>query len=245
MPGKEVVVQPVTADVAALDLELTEFLEGVITESKEEVAANKREAEAEAEAAEAKAAAEAEAAEAKAAAEAAATAAVVAAESEGAGAEEKKVLAAGRGGGGAKDNKPAWALSVVEAAKAEAEEEAELLSFAENLDYDAYIAGCDDEDLQEAWRLMKEAEAAESSSGAGEEGAGGGDEAWQAKFVRAMNNLTAVDLRHQKAGGGGGPGSNASQVSVAESAAEKALDRLKVGAPRSHDLGQVSSTSRT
>ena len=88
------------------------------------------------------------------------------------------------------------------------------------------------EKLQEAWRLMKEAEAAESSSGGGDEGGagggGGGDEAWQAKFVRAMNNLTAVDLRHQKGAGAGGPGSNASQVSVAESAAEKALDRLKV-----------------
>ena len=150
VPGKEVVVQPVTADVAALDMELTQFLEGVITESKEEVAANKREAEAEAKAA--KAAAEAAEAEAKeAAAEAAEVAEVAeaAAEGEGRAGEEKKVVAAGRGGGGgAKENKPAWALSVEEAAEAEAEEEAELLSFAENLDYDAYIAGCDDEDLQ-------------------------------------------------------------------------------------------------
>ena len=80
-----------------------------------------------------------------------------------------------------------------------------------------------------------QAEAAEASGCAG-----GEEEVWKAKFVRAMNNLTAVDLRHGKQGGARGPGSHASQVSVAESAAEKALGRLQVRAPASRELVGVS-----
>ena len=135
-------MQPVTEDVAALDAELTDFLEGVISESKEEVAGDRREKQREAAAAAAAAEVEAEAA--------------VPAEVEGTGEEKaKKAQLTGRGGAKEKE-KPAWSLSVEEAAEAEAEEEAELLRFAESLDYDAYIAECDDEDLKEAWRLMKE-----------------------------------------------------------------------------------------
>eukprot|EP00976_Prorocentrum_cordatum_P087420 1186899-Prorocentrum_minimum.AAC.2 len=60
------------------------------------------------------------------------------------------------------------------------------------------------------------------------------DEAWKAQFVRAMNNLAARDIQHNKvsasakrgARGGRGPGSAMSSRSVAESAADRAKARI-------------------
>jgi len=124
-----------------------------------------------------------------------------------------------------KGSKPAWALSEEAAADIELAEEEDLLSFVDNLDYDTYIKECDDRDLKEAWRLMQEAEA-EEARGVDLKSK---DEAWKAQFVRAMNNLAARDIQHGKGRGarvGRGPGSAASQRSVAESAAERAKVRI-------------------
>ncbi|KAK3287513.1 hypothetical protein CYMTET_4980 [Cymbomonas tetramitiformis] len=95
-----------------------------------------------------------------------------------------------------KDKLPAWALTEEDAEKKEEEEEAELLSFVDDLDYDQYIEGCDDADLKEALRLMAEAEAeAPSLEDAMQE------EKWKSNFAIAMNHLANKDAVGMAGGG--------------------------------------------
>jgi hypothetical protein len=66
------------------------------------------------------------------------------------------------------------------------------------------------------------------------------DAVWKAQFVRAMNNLAARDIQHEKARGRGVKGHAGSQgssraTSVAESAADRA--RARIGEMRSEKGG--------
>ena len=56
-------------------------------------------------------------------------------------------------GGGGGGSKPAWALSEGEAAVVQDEEEMQLLSFAEQLDFDSFIDKLDDVELQDTFKV--------------------------------------------------------------------------------------------
>lgn len=68
---------------------------------------------------------------------------------------------AGGGGSGVKKkgkaggSKPAWALSEVEAEAAQEDEERQLLSFAENLDFDLFVDKLDDVELQDTFKARR------------------------------------------------------------------------------------------
>ena len=54
---------------------------------------------------------------------------------------------------GKKAEKPAWALSTAEVEGQKEAEEAELLAFAEELDFDAFMASLDDAELKETLQV--------------------------------------------------------------------------------------------
>mmetsp|Transcript_34632 Transcript_34632/g.47997 ORF Transcript_34632/g.47997 Transcript_34632/m.47997 type:complete len:454 (+) Transcript_34632:226-1587(+) len=143
-----------------------------------------------------------------------------------------------RTAGKKKGGKPAWALSEEQAEEIEVEEEEELLNFIDNLNYDTYIADCEDTDLKEAWRLMKEAE--------DEEARGVDlttkDDSWKARFVQAMNNLAGRDALEGGKDSRGGAASVGSVRSVAESAADRARARVDELRSNKGDGDQWDST---
>ena len=53
----------------------------------------------------------------------------------------------------ASKGKPAWALTAEEILSKEEQEEAALLDFADNLDFDSYVSHLDDVQLQEALQV--------------------------------------------------------------------------------------------
>ncbi|KAG1671547.1 hypothetical protein FOA52_011269 [Chlamydomonas sp. UWO 241] len=90
--------------------------------------------------------------------------------------------AGGRGGGKAK---PAWALCEAEAEVVAEDDEADLLEFADGLDFDSFVDRLDDPELAESFKALA-AQEAEGGSGGG----GGNDRDWRRSFVRALNNAT-------------------------------------------------------
>ncbi|KAK9815310.1 hypothetical protein WJX72_001394 [[Myrmecia] bisecta] len=93
-------------------------------------------------------------------------------------------------------------------------EEEELLSFAEDLDYDDYIKSLGDAELAEVLKEMK---------GAEEGGAGGDGKAWRKHFVRAMNHMAGWEAQ-----GAAGRAACASVRSAAarSEAAESSITKL-------------------
>ncbi len=81
-------------------------------------------------------------------------------------------------------SKPAWALSAGEAEALDAQEEDNLLSFVQDLDYDAFVASLDDPQLRESLQALEQEE---------RKPGGADDQAWRRQFVRAMNH---VSLKH-------------------------------------------------
>ncbi|GIL74755.1 hypothetical protein Vretimale_2391 [Volvox reticuliferus] len=89
--------------------------------------------------------------------------------------------AIGGGRKGRSSNKPAWALTEDEVSKLEDAEEEELLKFADELDFDAFMSALDDPELQECVK---------ASSGEGGKGPAPGEEkAWRKNLVKAMNHV--------------------------------------------------------
>ncbi|GLI69458.1 hypothetical protein VaNZ11_014072 [Volvox africanus] len=89
--------------------------------------------------------------------------------------------AAGGSRKGRGSSKPAWALTEDEVVKLEDAEEEELLKFADELDFDAFMSALDDPELQECVK---------ASSGEGGKGPAPGEEkAWRRNLVKAMNHV--------------------------------------------------------
>ncbi|KXZ53969.1 hypothetical protein GPECTOR_6g888 [Gonium pectorale] len=116
------------------------------------------------------------------------------------GTGRRRVRITGTAGSGAGGSKPAWALSSEEAAQLEDEEEAELLRFADELDFDSFMAALDDAELQETVNKAIQ----------GEDGKGpapGEERAWKRQLVAAMNHAAmkrVAAARNEK-----GPGDTA------------------------------------
>ncbi|GLC59627.1 hypothetical protein PLESTB_001509700 [Pleodorina starrii] len=96
----------------------------------------------------------------------------------------------GRGGG----SKPAWALTEAEVAQLEDAEEEELLKFADDLDFDSFMAALDDPELQDCVK-------AGCGEGGGKGPAPGEDpKTWRKNLVRAMNHAAMKRVAAAAAG---------------------------------------------
>jgi len=129
--------------------------------------------------------------------------------------------------------KPVWALTEEEAEAQEAEELDDLLSFADELDYDKFIEEFNDAEMSEMVAAMEEAERPVEEGGVGpmsEEG----KKIWKKNFVRAMNHLAGkaaagTAMAEAEAAGGRDPElmSATASTRAREHATRAKIDRLR------------------
>ncbi|EFJ46762.1 hypothetical protein VOLCADRAFT_92897 [Volvox carteri f. nagariensis] len=123
----------------------------------------------------------------------------------------------GGGGGGGSANKPAWALTEEEVSKLEDAEEEELLKFADDLDFEAFMAALDDPELQECVKA--------SSSEGGKAPAPGEEKAWRRNLVKAMNHVAMKRVAAARRAGRDGDDEDSGSVAVGSDGITTALSK--------------------
>ncbi|KAG2449424.1 hypothetical protein HYH02_005571 [Chlamydomonas schloesseri] len=97
---------------------------------------------------------------------------------------------------GSAAGKPAWALSSEQVEKLEEAEEEELLKFADDLDFDSFMASLDDPELQESVQALRGAD--------GKGPAPGEEKAWRQNLVKAMNHVAMRQVAARRAAAAAG-----------------------------------------